>query len=68
MTRRKFYGERRFTTMSMNMVEALTLNISDLIKVAQEFPRTCEFIYFEHTELLGNVVSARLKFIDKIKN
>ena len=34
MAMKRFYGERRFTAMSMNMVEALTLNVNDMMKLA----------------------------------
>ena len=68
MGKRKFYGERRFSTMSINMVEALTLNVTELMKISNEFPRTCEFIYREQSELLGEIVRARLHYIDKMKN
>lgn len=68
MGKRKFYGERKFSTMSINMVEALTLNVTELMKISNEFPRTCEFIYREQSELLGEIVRARLQYIDKMKN
>ena len=54
--------------MSINMVEALTLNVTELMKISNEFPRTCEFIYREQSELLGEIVRARLQYIDKMKN
>ena len=47
MANRKFYGDRRFTVMSMNLCEALTLNVADLQKITSEFPRTIEFFYNE---------------------
>ena len=30
MAKRKFYGDRRFTVMSLNMCETLTLNVVEL--------------------------------------
>lgn len=45
MTQKRFYRERRFSTMSINMVEAMTLNVSELMKVALEFPGTIEWLY-----------------------
>ena len=47
MSMKRFYGERRFSLMSLNMVEALTLNVNDVMKLAQEFPRTVECLYFD---------------------
>lgn len=38
--------------MSMNMVEALTLNVNELMKVAVEFPGTLEQLYYEQVESL----------------
>lgn len=52
MTMKRFYGERRLSTMSVNMVEALTLNVHDMMKVALDFPRTVEWLYFEQVERL----------------
>lgn len=67
MAKRKFYGDRRFTTMSLNMCEALTLNVGDLQKITSEFPRTIEFFYTEQSELLEKVVVARLRCMNQVK-
>jgi len=45
MAKRKFYGDRRFSVMSIKMVETLTLSVGDLQKITSEFPRTIEFFY-----------------------
>ena len=45
MAKKKFYGDRRFTVMSLNMCETLTLNVVELQKITSEFPRTIEFFY-----------------------
>ena len=52
ISQKRFYGLRRFSTMSMNMVEALTLNVNELMKVAVEFPGTLEQLYYEQVESL----------------
>ena len=45
MAKRKFYGDRRFTVMTLNMIETLTRNVGELQKITSEFPRTIEFFY-----------------------
>ena len=47
MAKKKFYGDRRFTVMSLVMCETLTLNVGELQKITSEFPRTIEFFYSE---------------------
>ena len=53
--------------MSVNLCEALTLNVVDLQKITSEFPRTIEQFYKESSELLEKVVLARLKCSDLVK-
>lgn len=67
MSKRKFYGDRRFTVMTLNMIETLTLNVGELQKITSEFPRTIEFFYQEQSELLEKVVLARLRCMEIVK-
>ena len=67
MAKRKFYGDRRFTVMSLNMCETLTLNVGELQKITSEFPRTIEFFYSEQSDLLEKIVLARLKCMELVK-
>ena len=68
MSKRKFYGDRRFTVMSLKLCEALTLNVVDLQKITSEFPRTIEQLYIESSEMLEKVVLSRLKCTDLVKD
>ena len=67
LSQRKFYGDRRFSTMSVNMIEALTLSVGDLQKITSEFPQTFTYFYQEQSELLEQVVVARIHCTDLIK-
>ena len=65
MIKRRF--DRKFTVMSLNMCEALTLNVGDVAKIASEFPSTIEVFYKEQSDLLEKVVVARLKCTELLK-
>ena len=47
MAKRTFYKNRRFTVMIApdSMFEALALKVTDLQKIALEFPHTIEYMY-----------------------
>jgi len=67
MQKRKFYGDRRFSTMSLNISEALALSVPDLMKITSEFPKTIEVLYEDQSSLLEKLVVARVRQMDRCK-
>ena len=70
MTKKQFYGDRRFAVMvaQETMFETLSLKVTDLQKIALEFPRTIEYLYEDQSEHLRGVLVARLSRMEELKN